>query len=295
MVRRRAPRHRRGRGGADSPPTPARPGSAPRWRSRVRVGSRSASAIRSANTRSAAARRRPSSPCAGDDRDGDALVRVVGARVEIALGPDQQRRPLGHDGALVGPRARPASRRAGPDPPRPGSDGSLRRRAGPPARGASQRPAVSASRTGQPRKSVCASMVSRVVPGTSVTSARSTPSSALKQRRLAGVRPPGEHQQRALAHALGGWRGGEEEPDLRPHRFELPGDPRRRHRAVVLAGEVDLVAQQRLRADQRVPELRESTTQPAFQLAAGRFGPALGPWHRSGRPPPPPEPDRVFR
>ena len=45
--------------------------------------------------------------------------------------------------------------------------------------GASQSPAVSTRRIGHPRKSVCASTASRVVPGSSVTSARSVPRSAL--------------------------------------------------------------------------------------------------------------------
>ena len=89
---------------------------------------------------------------------------------------------------------------------------------------------------------MCASTASRVVPGISVTSARSAPSSALKSDDLPGVGPAGEHQQRALPQPLGRGRGREQPLDLRPRTSSsCAGDPRGRHGPVVLPGKVDVV------------------------------------------------------
>ena len=94
----------------------------------------------------------------------------------------------------------------------------------------------------------------------------------VEERRLARVRPPGQHQQRPLPEPLGRGRGGEQPPDPGGHGLELRGDSTSRHGAVVLLWKIDRVGQQAFRLDQRPPQLPHAAREAAVELAQGRPG-----------------------
>ena len=139
---------------------------------------------------------------------------------------------------------------------------------------ASARPAVSTRRTGQPRKSVCASIASRVVPGISVTSARSVPRSALKSDDLPAFGRPASTSRAPCRMRSAEGAVARRRRDPGPGGLHGRRDPIGRHGAVVLTGEVDLVAQERLQLDQRFPQFGDPLRQPTVQPAEG--GPRLG-------------------
>ena len=75
---------------------------------------------------------------------------------------------------------------------------------------------------------------------------------------LPGIGPAGEHHQRAFAEPLAGGRGRDEPLDSPAHVRRALRDALDRHRAVVLLGKIDLVAEHRLEVEQGLAQLAEA-------------------------------------
>jgi hypothetical protein len=114
-----------------------------------------------------------------------------------------------------------------------------------------------------------ASSASRVVPGISVTMARSA-EQRVEERRLAGVGAAGEDGERALAQQLAlpaRWRAARRCAHLTS--TAAAADALRRYGRLVLLGEVDGVREQRLAGDQRLAQRLDAAGEAALHLVDG--------------------------
>ena len=110
----------------------------------------------------------------------------------------------------------------------------------------------------------------------------------IEQRRLAGVGPAGQDQQRALAEPLGGGRRRRAGARSgRPTSSSCAAMRARRNRAIVLAGKIDVVAPASPRSRPARAGARRGGARGRRRAGGARPAPAPARWRRSDRRPPP--------